>query len=275
MQQLIKYTGSKRFQAEEIIKHIPKKGTIYCELFLGSGAIFYKLLEQKYDYDFYVLNDINKDVIELHKYLLFGDLEEVLGEYDTHRENLLNNGQDYYYEVRNKFNELRLSSDFLFLNRNCVNGLIRYNKKNEFNAPFHHNRNGIKTIALNKIICFYRDLVGGRQIDFYSRNFQDLKTVHYHSDDFVYLDPPYSNSQNSIYGKFVSKSEIEKYINNIDCNWGLSYNGIRGEQDFQSQFNFRKPTQNFSIKNSKSSFDRLFNEKQSNVSEYYYTNILG
>ena len=192
MQQLIKYTGTKRFQAEEIIKRIPKKGTIYCELFLGSGAVFYKLLEQNYDYDFYVLNDINKDVIELHKYLLFGDLEEVLEDYDTHRENLLQNGANYYYEVRNNFNELRLSSDFLFLNRNCVNGLIKYNKKKEFNSPFHHNRNGIETKTLSKIISFYRGLVDGRQIDFYSKEFQDLLTVYYHKEDFVYLGPTYS-----------------------------------------------------------------------------------
>ena len=137
MQQLIKYTGSKRFQAKDIVKYIPKKGETYYELFLGSGSIFYALLGGEYEYEKFVLNDINKDVIELHKYLLFGDLEEVLEEYDTHRLNLLKIGQSYYYEVRENFNKYRLNSDYLFLNRNSANGMIRYNKKNEFNFQYH------------------------------------------------------------------------------------------------------------------------------------------
>lgn len=267
MQQLIKYTGSKRYQAAEIIKHIPKNGKTYYEPFLGSGSIFYAILENRYNYESFVLSDINKDVIELHKYLLFGDLEEILEDYETHRENLLNNKPDYYYQVRLNFNKYRLSSDFLFLNRNCANGVIRYNKKNEFNSPFHHNRDGIITKNLEKIILFYRELIVGRRIEFLT---VDFKSYSPSNNDFIYLDPPYSNSS-KLYGSFVISQSIAEFIKNLKCSWGLSYNGVRGENDFELDLGLH--SYKFLIENGKSSFDRLFNKKQSKISEYYYTNV--
>ena len=40
----IKWTGCKRTQADRIIKQMPDNITSYCELFLGSGAVMIKLL---------------------------------------------------------------------------------------------------------------------------------------------------------------------------------------------------------------------------------------
>lgn len=58
----------------------------------------------------------------------------------------------YYYLIRNSYNSIRKLELFLFLSRICVNGLIRYNFKNEFNIFFYFFRNGINLKKLKEII---------------------------------------------------------------------------------------------------------------------------
>lgn len=56
----IKWSGSKRSQAREIVSYFPKSIDVYYEPFLGSGAIIGYLKPQKA-----VVSDINKPLIEL------------------------------------------------------------------------------------------------------------------------------------------------------------------------------------------------------------------
>lgn len=43
MQPIIKWSGSKRSQADEILKYVPKEFDTYYEPFIGGGAILYNL----------------------------------------------------------------------------------------------------------------------------------------------------------------------------------------------------------------------------------------
>ena len=45
---------------------------------------------------------------------------------------------EYYYTVRARFNQEHNPLDFLFLNRSCFNGMIRFNKSFGFNVPYGH-----------------------------------------------------------------------------------------------------------------------------------------
>jgi site-specific DNA-adenine methylase len=49
--------------------------------------------------------------------------------------------EDAYMELREEFNSQRLSAPeraaaFLYLNRHCFNGLMRYNRSNQFNVGY-------------------------------------------------------------------------------------------------------------------------------------------
>jgi DNA adenine methylase len=102
-------------------------------------------------------------------------------------------GGDYYYFIRDRFNEKGDPLDFLFLSRSCFNGMIRFNSKGGFNVPFCKKRERFSKAYITKII---------NQIDrfyyllkFYDWSFvcQDFETTidTATEEDFIYCDPPY------------------------------------------------------------------------------------
>lgn len=269
MENLIKWTGTKRYQAKEIVSCIPNNVTVYHELFLGSGAVFYHLLESNKRIKSFVVNDRDTNLINLHRYLLYTDAEEIAFHYDGHRRRIVTEDAEYYYLVRRRFNELKTPELFLVLNRNCVNGLVRYNSKGEFNSPFHHNRKGMETTTLKKIVLRYQELVKGRDITFTNQSYTEFQ---FPTDDggFVYLDPPYSNSKNSMYGGSFDFHEFDAWLATVRARFLLSYNSI-SENDYERMFTTAFKTRRL-VGNSKSSFKKLFADKNVPVSEYLYSN---
>lgn len=58
----------------------------------------------------------------------------------------------YYYEVRERFNAEYSPRDFLFLNRSCFNGMIRFNKEYKFNVPYGHKPQRFAKAYITKIV---------------------------------------------------------------------------------------------------------------------------
>ena len=140
-QPVIKWSGSKRSQSEEIIKSFPKSINTYYEPFIGGGSVLFQLLHSDIRVEQYICSDINKDLIVLWNMIkdnpnhLCIKYEEMWNELNSIEDIELK--KQYYYKVRSKYNTTREPHLFLFLSRTCTNGLIRYNSKNEFNTSFH------------------------------------------------------------------------------------------------------------------------------------------
>jgi DNA adenine methylase len=101
-------------------------GRVLLEPFVGAGSVFLNT-----DYDAYVLNDINPDLIGLYNHL-----KQQPDSFISEARKLFvaeHNHKTAYYRLRTQFNQTAAGFEraqlFLFLNRHGFNGLCRYNKK--------------------------------------------------------------------------------------------------------------------------------------------------
>ncbi|MDP8287024.1 MAG: Dam family site-specific DNA-(adenine-N6)-methyltransferase, partial [Candidatus Electryonea clarkiae] len=100
---------------------------------------------------------------------------------------------EYYYEVRTRFNETGSPLDFLFLNRACFNGMIRFNKKGGFNVPFCRKPTRFAPAYVTKIcnqIKSVSEIISYGSYEFRCQSFDETIKMAT-GDDFIYCDPPY------------------------------------------------------------------------------------
>ena len=65
MKTFIRWQGNKSSHINKFIKYIPQYTGTYIEPFVGSGALLLYLQPNKW-----IINDINKDLVSIWKYLL-------------------------------------------------------------------------------------------------------------------------------------------------------------------------------------------------------------
>lgn len=222
---VIKWSGSKRNQSEEIIKRFPKQIETYYEPFIGGGSVLFQLLNSDIKVNNYICSDINKDLINLWN-MIKNNPDKICKNYKnmwTELNSLLTveDKKKYYYNVRDRFNKLRKSEDFMFLSRTCVNGLIRFNSKGEFNTSFHFSRPGINPDTLQNIVYQWSDLLNKYNVMFICRDYKDINA---NKGDLVYLDPPYASTKGMYYGA-INYDDLWNWIRQQKCDYILSFDG--------------------------------------------------
>lgn len=271
-QPIIKWSGSKRSQTEEILNHFPSEINTYYEPFCGGASVLYGLMNNKnIKVKEFVCSDNNKDLIDLWNYIkiekeslknAYRELWSNLNSRPTQQEK-----KEYYEYVRENFNKTRTPFLFLFLNRTCFNGLIRYNSKGDFNTSFHLNRNGIHPDKLDKIIDEWSDLLVKNNVIFKCCSFQEITPD---KNDFLYLDPPYAHTKGMYQEGEFNNGELFEYLKGLDCGYVLSYDGLSGNDNNM----FPVPKQIYDshilIKSGNSSFKRI---KESNKNAMVYESL--
>jgi len=265
VQPFIKWSGSKRSQANQLISYFPKEINVYYEPFLGSGAVLGHLKPKKA-----VCSDINGPLIELWN-VIKTDPTKVTTDYRKKWNSLQKEGHTFFYKVRDKFNKKKSPLDFIFLTRTCVNGLIRYNKKGEFNNSLHHTRKGMNPDQLEKIILAWSEIIAPHK--FLSESYE-LATKNAKKGDFVYLDPPYFNTGTRYFGtidfeKFISYLES---LNEKGVKYALSYDGTRGEKSFVIELPKSLYKRHIMLHSGNSAFGKVQNGKVEQVHESLYLN---
>ncbi len=173
-----------------------KEGKIktYIEPFVGGGAVLFHIL-QKYDIEKAYVNDINKELINCYS-CIKADVEEVISQLTSLEKEYLTseNRADYFYKVRDRYNEINLnghldyekSTDFIFLNKTCFNGLYRVNKEGKFNVPHGKYKNPLICDQDNLRLC--SNLLQKVEISF---GYYEQVLDKVDKNTFVYFDPPY------------------------------------------------------------------------------------
>ena len=195
----------------------------WIEPFLGSGVVAFNMLPQNA-----LLCDTNKHIIKLYQSLQNGSLNGhiVRERLESMGKELEKGGIDYYYEIRKRFNLAGDTVDFLFLNRSCFNGLMRFNSKGGFNVPFGHKPNRFSKAYIKKIVNQVDNVQAILQNKDWVFKTQDWAVTigEATGDDFVYLDPPYIGRSTDYYNTWAPMDAqlLASISYNLPCKYALS-----------------------------------------------------
>lgn len=184
----VKWAGGKRQLLPQIKERMPEKYNNYYEPFVGGGAVIFELLPANA-----LINDINKALINTYKQICNAP-EAFLAAVNRLDAEMWENGRDYYYSVRERYNDklmkaaydAELAALFVFINKHCFNGLYRVNAKGLFNVPYNNSRRA--SVDENAIRETSEYLRGVTIID------GDFEAACKDAEkgDFVFIDSPYA-----------------------------------------------------------------------------------
>lgn len=284
MQPVIKWTGSKRTQADYIVNLIPDEIGTYYEPFLGGGSMLIRMLEEcdkgNKKVERFVASDLNADLINIFR-IIKDSPDQLINDY-AQRSTILrgldwDKATEYYNLVRRTYNESN-ESDILrpyllfFLTRTCFNGLIRYNSNGEFNTSFHINRYGMEPYKMAKIICEWSNLLNKYDVKFVNTSYEYILPL-VEQNDFIYLDPPYANLTAKMYQhEIFNNQKMFDMLRECPCKYALSYNGRVEDEDntFNVPTDIYKRHEYIDAKNS--AFRRIVSQETKQVQESLYLN---
>ena len=183
------------------------RDSVWFEPFMGSGVVGFNMEPEKA-----VFADVNPHIIAFYKGIQSGFLTPcTVRAFLEHEGALLETGgEDYYYTVRERFNREHNPLDFLFLNRSCFNGMIRFNKNFDFNVPYGHKPQRFAKAYVTKIVnqvAHICDLTRRHTWEFICQPFENTVALA-GSNDFVYCDPPYIGRHVDYFDSWDEQSEI-------------------------------------------------------------------
>lgn len=183
---VLKWAGGKRQLLDTLIPLVPKDYSVYCEPFVGGGALFFALQPQSA-----CINDVNHELIRVYT-VIKNDVDALIEQLKQFQ-----NNKDQFYEIRswdrnkdkyNHLSDIEKAARIIYLNKTCFNGLFRVNASGEFNVPFGNYANpNIVNEPVLRAISFY---FNNSEIVFNAVDYAEiLKNLP--DNAFVYLDPPY------------------------------------------------------------------------------------
>lgn len=224
---LIKWAGSKRKQADTIIRHFPDEIDTYYEPFVGSGAVLHRLLSSGISVKRYRCSDICGPLIDLWS-MIKTDPRRLLERYETMFSELEAGGKEVYHEVRRQFNESGDPCQFFFLVRTCRIGFVRFTRHGKFGSTFHLGKPAMPPWKVKLMLDDWHEKLNIHDVRFVRR---DYRRIYSRPGDFLYLDPPYAfQNARLYYGKF-DLQPFFSWLAEQKGGYALSLNGFVGSED--------------------------------------------
>lgn len=230
----IPYQGSKRNLADQILRFFPDNFDRLVEPFAGSAAMtiasaFYFKANR------FVINDINEPLINLWENIIENP-KSIIKHYHDVWHGQLGNEEEYYYQIRERFNDTKQPEYLLFLLAKCVKAAVRYNAQGQFNQSPDKRRLGRNPQMMRDDILRVSQLLKGKT-ECYSQDFEnilDLAT----DNDLVYMDPPYQGTGVNGGFNYAGNIEFDNFtvslfdLNNRNVPFILSYDGRTGNKTY-------------------------------------------
>lgn len=204
---IFRWAGSKRKSLQELTAFWDERFERYIEPFVGSACLFLKIKPQAA-----ILADLNSTLI--HTYRTIRKSPDAVAEalYAIPR------NSETYYEVRRTMksagNAIQRAASFVFLNRNCFNGIYRTNLDGDFNVPF-----GADQGQYPRRCDFQTTAALLKNATLLSGDF-GATLRHLRKDDFVYLDPPFAATGVRTFIEYGRKSfgadDLDRFSRHLD-----------------------------------------------------------
>lgn len=259
---VIKWSGSKRLIAKEIVSYFPKECDFYFEPFLGGASVLLEYSPKKA-----ICLDINESLIDFWN-LVKNNPKELSESYRLNW-NELQKDYRHFFKVRDEYNSNKNGFGLLFLSRTCVNGLIRYNKNGDFNNSLHYSRKGADPDKIEKAIFEVSKQI--QDYIFISGDYRQILNK-ITSDSLIYLDPPYYNTKSMYYGKIDYEPlwEFIKSAKEKGTKIAMSFDGTTKNRDYKTIIPEGLFKRNILIKSGKSTFNKVIDKVQNEVFESLY-----
>lgn len=207
---ILRWAGSKRKGLPSLTTFWSDRFERYIEPFAGSACLFLNLKPKAA-----ILADLNSTLMQTYRTIRKHPLAVAEALYAIPR------NSEAYYEVRRRLkscrNAIETAAFFVYLNRNCFNGIYRTNLKGEFNVPLgadqgqYPSRRDFQTTAT---LLKSAKLLSG---DF------GATLRHLRRNDFVYLDPPFAATGVRTFTEYGKRSfaasdlyRLSRHLDRID-----------------------------------------------------------
>lgn len=180
------------------------------EPFFGTGVVGFNSPL----YGTFCVGDTNPHIIRTYQAIKDKEItKQIVREYleDAHiaLSSAADGGNAYYKFVRDRFNREYNPLDFLFLSRAGFNGMMRFNRKGEWNIPFCKKPDRFQAAYVTKIcnqVESVYSILHAKNWMFHNVSFENIITKA-KEGDFIYCDPPYYGRYVDYYNGWTEKDE--------------------------------------------------------------------
>lgn len=208
----IKSQGIKTKLVPWIQALVPEVSGRWIEPFVGTGVVAFNSGFRRA-----VLSDTNPHLIQFYKAVQDGEITPaIVREYLQRESEILrkagNNGYEHFTYVKDRFNREHDPLDFLFLSRAGFNGMMRFNRKGEWNIPFCQKPERFSKAYITKIVNQVHNASCLIQPEwlFLNEHFEKIISLATESD-IIYCDPPYMGRYVDYYSGWTEDDEIRLF----------------------------------------------------------------
>lgn len=203
MKPFLQWAGGKRQLLYEITRRMPRAFNRYYEPFLGGGAVLFALAPPGA-----IVGDQNAALVNVYNQIKAAP-ERVLEAYHELEQTPVT--KELYYDRQRLFNltavddTVAAAALFIWINHHCFNSLYRTNKNGEFNTSCGHIGKAY-AIDVSNLRMVARYLAS---ITILAQDYEQTCATA-RAGDFVYIDPPYIDTQRGAYGAHWQTADHER-----------------------------------------------------------------
>jgi DNA adenine methylase len=208
---IMRWAGSKRKSLQVLMTFWSDKFERYVEPFVGSACLFLKIKPKCA-----ILSDLNSSLIDTYRAIRRTPSTIAERLYAIPRDS------NTYYRLRKQVktttDPIERASLFVYLNRNCFNGIYRTNRDGDFNVPF-----GADQGQYPRVCDFDATAKLLRKAKLMSCDF-GATLRHLRKGDFVYLDPPFAATGVRTFVEYGKRSfgesdldRLSRHLDRIDA----------------------------------------------------------